>query len=53
MINSHFLFSGKRVCVVDAAVLLEAGWTYLVHEVWVATIPEEEVLKLLYRRRVV
>ncbi|KAI2648809.1 Bifunctional coenzyme A synthase [Labeo rohita] len=33
---------GKHVCVVDAAVLLEAGWTYLVHEVWVATIPEEE-----------
>ncbi len=52
VINSHFLFSGKRVCVVDAAVLLEAGWTYLVHEVWVATIPEEEVLKLLYRHRV-
>lgn len=35
---------GKRVCVVDAAVLLEAGWEALVHEVWVATIPEEEVL---------
>lgn len=46
VIYSHFLFLGKHVCVVDAAVLLEAGWTYLVHEVWVATIPEEEVLKL-------
>ncbi|TRY96526.1 hypothetical protein DNTS_017768, partial [Danionella cerebrum] len=33
---------GIGVCVVDAAVLLEAGWTHLVHEVWVATIPEEE-----------
>lgn len=35
--------SGKQVCVVDAAVLLEAGWTDMVHEVWVAMIPEEEV----------
>lgn len=46
VINSLFLVSGKGVCVVDAAVLLEAGWAYLVHEVWVATIPEEEVPKL-------
>uniref|UniRef100_A0A9J8BGA3 CoA synthase n=1 Tax=Cyprinus carpio carpio TaxID=630221 RepID=A0A9J8BGA3_CYPCA len=41
---------GKRVCVVDAAVLLEAGWTYLVHEVWVATIPEEEAVKRIVQR---
>ena len=27
----------------DAAVLLEAGWTDMVHEVWVALLPEEEV----------
>ncbi|XP_059381076.1 bifunctional coenzyme A synthase [Carassius carassius] len=41
---------GKCVCVVDAAVLLEAGWTYLVHEVWVATIPEEEAVKRIVQR---
>lgn len=41
---------GKRVCVVDAAVLLEAGWTHLVHEVWVATIPEEEAVKRIVQR---
>ncbi|TSL82562.1 Bifunctional coenzyme A synthase [Bagarius yarrelli] len=34
---------GKRVCVLDAAVLLQAGWTDIVHEVWVAIIPEDEV----------
>ncbi|XP_056594252.1 bifunctional coenzyme A synthase isoform X1 [Triplophysa dalaica] len=39
-----------KVCVVDAAVLLEAGWTYLVHEVWVATIPEEEAVKRIVQR---
>ena len=27
----------------DAAVLLEAGWTDMVHEVWVTLLPEEEV----------
>lgn len=29
--------------MVDAAVLLEAGWTDMVHEVWVTVIPDEEV----------
>lgn len=29
--------------MVDAAVLLEAGWTDMVHEVWVTVIPEDEV----------
>ncbi|XP_076008100.1 bifunctional coenzyme A synthase [Genypterus blacodes] len=33
---------GKQVCVVDAAVFLEAGWEDMAHEVWVAIIPEEE-----------
>ncbi|NXS13351.1 COASY synthase, partial [Neodrepanis coruscans] len=33
---------GKAVCVLDAAVLLEAGWQDMVHEVWTAIIPEEE-----------
>lgn len=37
------LFTGKAVCVLDAAVLLEAGWENMVHEVWTAIIPEEEV----------
>lgn len=32
--------------MVDAAVLLEAKWQDLVHEVWVTIIPEEEVMKL-------
>nr|XP_057918239.1 bifunctional coenzyme A synthase [Doryrhamphus excisus] len=41
---------GKKICVVDAAVLLEAGWTDMVHEVWVTIIPEEEsVLRITER----
>ncbi|XP_069011556.1 bifunctional coenzyme A synthase [Embiotoca jacksoni] len=41
---------GKQVCVVDAAVLLEAGWTDLVHEVWVTLIPEEEAVLRITER---
>ncbi|KAG7227968.1 hypothetical protein INR49_005589 [Caranx melampygus] len=42
--------SGKQVCVVDAAVLLEAGWTDMVHEVWVTVIPEEEAVLRITER---
>ncbi|XP_014014195.1 bifunctional coenzyme A synthase isoform X2 [Salmo salar] len=41
---------GKQVCVVDAAVLLEAGWTDIVHEVWVTVIPEEEAVSRIMAR---
>ncbi|XP_061120069.1 bifunctional coenzyme A synthase [Syngnathus typhle] len=41
---------GKDVCVVDAAVLLEAGWTDMVHEVWVTIIPEEEAVSRIMQR---
>ncbi|XP_019721414.1 bifunctional coenzyme A synthase [Hippocampus comes] len=41
---------GKDVCVLDAAVLLEAGWTDMVHEVWVTIIPEEEAVSRIIDR---
>lgn len=41
---------GKEVCVVDAAVLLEAGWTNMVHEVWVTIIPEDEAVLRITER---
>ncbi|KAM9254963.1 bifunctional coenzyme A synthase [Cariama cristata] len=41
---------GKAVCVLDAAVLLEAGWQDMVHEVWTAIIPEEEAVKRIMAR---
>lgn len=31
------------MCVIDAAMLLEAGWQNMVHEVWTIVIPETEV----------
>jgi hypothetical protein len=34
---------GKRVIVLDAAVLLEAKWTVAVNEIWAASIPPKEV----------
>jgi len=38
------LLLGKRVIVLDAAVLLEAKWTVAVNEIWIASIPPKEVL---------
>lgn len=31
------------MCVVDAAVLLEAKWDRFTHEVWVTVVPPKEV----------
>jgi len=41
VLNQWFL--GKRVIVLDAAVLLEAKWTVAVNEIWIASIPPKEV----------
>ncbi|XP_031699499.1 bifunctional coenzyme A synthase isoform X1 [Anarrhichthys ocellatus] len=41
---------GEQVCVLDAAVLQEAGWTDMVHEVWVTVIPEEEAVLRISER---
>lgn len=38
------------MCVLDAAVLLQAGWTEMVQEVWVAIIPEDEVIFSFFSR---
>ncbi len=41
---------GMRVAVLEASLLLEAGWTSLVDEVWVTTASESTVLKRLEER---
>lgn len=41
---------GTRVIVLEAPLLLEAGWTPLVDEVWVTTAAESTVLKRLKER---
>ena len=41
---------GAEVCVLDAAVLLEAGWQKFVDEVWVVFVSEEEASKRLIAR---
>ena len=46
----EFRRRGTEVVVVDAALLLEAGWDSLVEEVWVAYAPEEKVVDWLHRR---
>lgn len=41
---------GKDVCVIDAAMLLEAGWQNMVHEVWTVIIPETEAVRRIVER---
>ncbi|XP_030076933.1 bifunctional coenzyme A synthase isoform X2 [Microcaecilia unicolor] len=41
---------GKAICVMDAAVLLEAGWEDIVHEVWTTIIPEPEAVTRIMDR---
>ena len=42
--------TGTGVVVGDAAILIEAGWTDLSDQVWVATAPEEQVIKRVQAR---
>jgi len=46
----EFRQKGVGVVVLEAAILLEAGWTPLVDEVWVAIAPEREVVKRTVER---
>ncbi|XP_077170269.1 bifunctional coenzyme A synthase isoform X2 [Paroedura picta] len=41
---------GATVCVLDAAVLLEAGWEDMVHEIWTIIVPEEEAIRRILIR---
>ena len=41
---------GKRVVVVEAALLVEANWTPLVDEVWVTATPQDQVIGRLRGR---
>lgn len=41
---------GFKVCVLDAAVLLEAGWESATNEVWVTFVPENEALTRILSR---
>ena len=41
---------GTQVVVLDAAVLIEAGWTSVVDEVWVVTAPVDQIINRLESR---
>ena len=42
--------AGFKVCVLDAAILLEAGWDKVTNEVWVVFVPEAEALSRILSR---
>jgi phosphopantetheine adenylyltransferase/dephospho-CoA kinase len=41
---------GFKVCILDAAVLLEAEWDLHCHEVWVSVVPRSEALQRVVER---
>ncbi|XP_071498200.1 bifunctional coenzyme A synthase-like [Diadema antillarum] len=41
---------GKSVCVLDAAVLLEANWDRFTHEVWTCIVPKKEAVQRIIER---
>ncbi|KAM9004777.1 bifunctional coenzyme A synthase [Sarcophilus harrisii] len=41
---------GKTIFVIDAALLLEAGWNNMVHEVWTVIVPETEAVRRIMER---
>ena len=47
---SEVASKGAQVCIVEAALLLEAGWDEVVNEIWVCVIPEAEAIKRLKDR---
>jgi len=44
------VLDGKRVVFLDAAVLLEAGWQEMCHEVWVCVVPPGEAVTRIQKR---
>jgi dephospho-CoA kinase len=42
--------SAKEIIVVDAALLLEAGWDKFLQEVWTVFVPREEAVKRVSAR---
>lgn len=42
--------AGEKVVILEAAILLEAGWESMVHEVWVTIIPPTEAVKRMVER---
>ena len=41
---------GKKVCLLEAAVLLEAGWDKSMQECWVVFVPREEAISRVIAR---
>ena len=46
----HYRQEGNEVVVVEAALLMEAGWSSLVDEIWVTSSSEEEIVQRLRDR---
>jgi len=50
MIRERINTSSHAIVVLDAAVLLEAGWHEMVNEVWVTFVPRDEAIRRVMKR---
>ncbi|XP_011494595.1 PREDICTED: bifunctional coenzyme A synthase-like [Ceratosolen solmsi marchali] len=41
---------GFDIVIIEAAVLIQAGWQHICHEIWTCIIPQEEAIKRLMER---
>ncbi|XP_030841071.1 bifunctional coenzyme A synthase-like isoform X1 [Strongylocentrotus purpuratus] len=46
----EYTTQGKTICILDAAVLLEANWDQFTHEVWTCIIPKKEAVQRIVER---
>eukprot|EP00057_Strongylocentrotus_purpuratus_P009252 XP_011663726.1 PREDICTED: bifunctional coenzyme A synthase [Strongylocentrotus purpuratus] len=46
----EYTTQGKTICILDAAVLLEANWDQFTHEVWTCIIPKKEAVQRIMER---
>jgi hypothetical protein len=48
-----FIVDGKEIVILEAALLLDASWNNLVHEVWTSIVPSGEVITMKIRIMIV
>jgi dephospho-CoA kinase len=53
MVSDQLLVSAAKVCVVEAAILLQAGWEPMVDEVWLVAVQRKVALdRLMHRNKI-
>ncbi|XP_025833338.1 bifunctional coenzyme A synthase-like, partial [Agrilus planipennis] len=49
-VNELIKSSSTDIVIVEAAILIKAGWEYMCHEIWASIVPPEEAVKRISER---